>query len=77
MHAIQMELAQSTYIAAEAPPWTSIPTARRELREHLGAILETLAALAPDLGASHDRPAPATSATSTRRPAPRSPPSPG
>ena len=38
-------------------------------------ILETLAALAAELsGARHDRPPPATPATSTRRPARRSPP---
>jgi formiminoglutamase len=41
-HAIQMELAQSTYMA-EAPPWT-FDTARADrLRPHLARILETLA----------------------------------
>ena len=49
MHAIQMELAQSTYLAAEAPPWTPDPRRMAEMRDHLGALLETLAALAPDL----------------------------
>ena len=44
-----MELAQSTYLAAEAPPWALDPDRMAELREHLGAILETLAALAPEL----------------------------
>ena len=44
-----MELAQSTYLAAEAPPWTYRPRARDRLRGHLGTLLETLAALAADL----------------------------
>ncbi|HVH01422.1 MAG TPA: N-formylglutamate amidohydrolase, partial [Amaricoccus sp.] len=49
VHAIQMELAQSTYLAAEAPPWAPDPRRVAEMRDHLGALLETLAALAPDL----------------------------
>ncbi len=49
VHAIQMELAQSTYLAAEAPPWTPDPDRMAEMRGHLGALLETLAALADDL----------------------------
>lgn len=46
-HAIQMELAQSTYLRAEEPPW-SYDTARAEkLRVHLSEILKTLTNLAP------------------------------
>ncbi len=41
VHAIQMELAQSTYMA-EAPPWTFDATRADRLRVHLQAILETL-----------------------------------
>ena len=47
LHAIQMELAQSTYLTAEAPPWT-FDTARADrLRRHLGAILSALANWSP------------------------------
>lgn len=49
VHAIQMELAQATYLEAEEAPWTPDPERVAEMREHLGALLETLAALAPDL----------------------------
>jgi len=49
VHAIQMELAQSTYLAAEAPPWTLDPERADRLRGHLGTLLHALAALAPDL----------------------------
>lgn len=49
VHAVQMELAQSTYLAAEAPPWSLDPERAERLRAHLGHILETLAALAPEL----------------------------
>jgi N-formylglutamate deformylase len=49
VHAIQMELAQSTYLAAEAPPWSLDPDRVVEMRDHLRSLLETLAALAPDL----------------------------
>jgi N-formylglutamate deformylase len=49
VHAIQMELAQSTYLAAEEPPWTLDPDRVAEMRQHLGALLATLAALAPEL----------------------------
>jgi formiminoglutamase len=41
MHAIQMELAQSTYMA-EAPPWTYDIERAEHLRVHLKAILTTL-----------------------------------
>lgn len=49
VHAIQMELAQATYLEAETPPWRLDPERVAEMREHLGALLETLAALAPEL----------------------------
>ena len=49
IHAIQMELAQSSYLAAESAPWTYDPTRADLLRAHLKTILETLAALAPTL----------------------------
>ncbi len=49
VHAIQMELAQSTYLSAEAAPWTYDPEAAARLRTHLAAILTTLADLAPTL----------------------------
>ena len=49
VHAIQMELAQSTYLAAEAPPWTWDAERAGRLRRYLRDILQTLAALAPDL----------------------------
>ncbi len=48
LHAIQMELAQSTYMD-EAPPWDVVPERADRLRRHLRGILETLAALAPKL----------------------------
>jgi len=50
IHAIQMELAQSTYLAAEHAPWRYDDTKAAALRPHLTAILTELAALAPILG---------------------------
>jgi formiminoglutamase len=50
VHAVQMELAQSTHLHAEAPPWSLDPARAGRLRPHLAAILATLAALAPTLG---------------------------
>jgi N-formylglutamate deformylase len=52
VHAIQMELAQSAYMD-ERPPWTWAADHANQLRQHLRAILETLADLAPTLGATH------------------------
>ena len=49
MHAIQMELAQSTYLAAEASPWTYDARKAARLRPHLTSILTHLATLAPTL----------------------------
>lgn len=50
VHAIQMELAQSTYLAAEAPPWTYDDAKATRLRAHLSMILKALAELACQLG---------------------------
>ncbi len=51
MHAIQIELAQSTYLAAEAPPWAWDDAKATALRVQLRAFLQSLAALAPTLRA--------------------------
>ncbi|WP_281827090.1 N-formylglutamate deformylase [Jannaschia rubra] len=50
VHAIQMELAQSTYLAAESAPWDYDDDKASRLRPHLARILDTLAGLAPQLG---------------------------
>ncbi len=42
LHAIQMELAQSTYLASETPPWTFDDARAARLRAPLKTILETL-----------------------------------
>ncbi len=52
VHAIQMELAQSTYLSAQAAPWFYDPAKADLLRPHLAAILTALANLAPSLGGS-------------------------
>jgi len=49
-HAIQMELAQSTYLNAEAAPWRYDEVKAKKLRLHLHRILETLRDLAFQLG---------------------------
>ena len=49
VHAIQMELAQSSHLASEAPPFAYDPARADRLRPVLARILATLAALAPDL----------------------------
>ncbi|WP_413850836.1 N-formylglutamate deformylase [Albidovulum sp.] len=46
LHAVQMELAQSTHLATEAPPFAYDPAKAGRLRRHLGAILATLQDLA-------------------------------
>jgi N-formylglutamate deformylase len=51
VHAIQMELAQSTHLASEAPPFAYDEAKAAELRVTLGAILQRLVALAPELKA--------------------------
>lgn len=48
-HAIQMELAQSTYLEHEKAPWTYSETKAAKLRAHLHDILTTLEKLAPQL----------------------------
>ena len=45
-HAIQMELAQSTYMI-ENPPWDYAPDKAEALRKHLKSILETLSDWSP------------------------------
>lgn len=52
IHAIQMELAQSTYLSNEAHPWTYDQTKADRLRPHLKSILTALADMAPSLGGS-------------------------
>jgi N-formylglutamate deformylase len=49
-HAIQMELAQSTYLENEAAPWAYDKAKAEKLRVHLTEILSSLAELAPKLG---------------------------
>ncbi|WP_282157231.1 N-formylglutamate deformylase [Shimia thalassica] len=49
LHAIQMELAQSTYLSAEAAPWAYDTTKAARLRPYLTQILTQLAELAPTL----------------------------
>jgi len=46
LHAIQMEIAQSAYLAAEAPPWTYDAACAEPLRAALAALLETIERLA-------------------------------
>ena len=46
LHAIQMELAQSTYMS-EAPPWDYDTETADRLRVHLKIILEALSAWRP------------------------------
>jgi formiminoglutamase len=49
IHAIQMELAQSTYLASETPPFAYDSGKAARLREHLAGILQTLAYVALQL----------------------------
>jgi len=50
-HAIQMELAQSTYLDTEAAPFAHAPAKARRLRAHLREILNTINDLAPTVKA--------------------------
>lgn len=50
VHAIQMELAQSTYLRDENAGWIYDPHKAARLRPYLAAILATLADLAPRFG---------------------------
>ena len=47
LHAVQMEIAQSAYLAAEAAPWTYDPAKAEPLRAMLARILSDLAAWRP------------------------------
>jgi len=49
VHAIQMELAQSTHLATETPPFDYAPGKADRLRQHLGTILKRLEEIAPAL----------------------------
>ncbi len=49
LHAIQMELAQSTYLRAEVSPWQFDDVKASRLRAHLTPLLQSLADLAPTL----------------------------
>jgi formiminoglutamase len=49
-HAIQMELAQSTYLEAEAAPWNYDEIKAQKLRLHLQRILETARDIAFQIG---------------------------
>ena len=49
-HAIQMELAQSTYLTDEEAPWAYDAAKTEKLRPYLGEILESLTKLAVTIG---------------------------
>ncbi|MEM9551329.1 MAG: N-formylglutamate deformylase [Pseudomonadota bacterium] len=49
-HAIQMELAQSTYLASEKPPFAYHPTKAGRLRPTLAHILHRIDAIAREMG---------------------------
>ncbi|WP_137129185.1 N-formylglutamate deformylase [Rhizobium sp. FY34] len=49
VHAIQMELAQISHLASEAPPFAYAPEKAERLRVHLKAILERIEAVAHDI----------------------------
>lgn len=49
VHAIQMELAQSTHLATETPPFDYAPGKADRLRQHLGTILKRLEEIAAAL----------------------------
>lgn len=57
IHAIQMELAQSTYLASESMPFDYDQEQAGRVRGHLRAILQALERLAPEL-AEHREPQP-------------------
>ena len=52
VHALQMELAQSTHLQTETPPFAASPDKFTRLRPILAEILRRIAALAPDLKVS-------------------------
>ena len=49
-HAIQMELAQSTYLETEAPPWKYDEAKAEKLRPHLKSILKNISGFAIQMG---------------------------
>jgi len=49
VHAIQMELAQSTHLASETPPFAYDEAKAEKLRVHLKAILQRIEEIAPTL----------------------------
>ena len=49
IHAIQMELAQSTYLTAEEPPWVYHEEKASELRDRIAHILSAIERVAPSL----------------------------
>jgi N-formylglutamate deformylase len=49
VHAIQLELAQSTHLATETAPFDYDPGKAKKLRPHLAAMLQGLIKLAPEL----------------------------
>lgn len=49
IHAIQMELAQSTYLTHEAAPWAYDPAKAAQLRVHLARVLTSLVDLASSI----------------------------
>ncbi|EEE36948.1 N-formylglutamate deformylase [Rhodobacteraceae bacterium KLH11] len=51
VHAIQMELAQSTYLAAETPPWSYDDRKAKRLRRWLADILDVIEDTALELAA--------------------------
>ena len=51
VHAIQMELAQITHLASEAPPFDLDPTRAERLRRPLKSLLERIETIAPTLAA--------------------------
>ena len=56
IHAVQMELAQSTYLSTESPPFAYEPTKAEPLRERLRIILEAIEAIAFQLAEKGNRP---------------------
>lgn len=52
IHAIQLEIAQSTYLSAEAAPWDYDPVKADKLHTHLKTMLTSLADLGTTLGDS-------------------------
>lgn len=58
IHAIQLEIAQSTYLSTEAAPWEYDPVKAGKLRTHLKSMLTSLVELATTLGDSNEQSTP-------------------